>query len=1050
MNITKISIERPTIVVVIFSLLIILGSMSYYFLNYELAPKFTPPVLTVTSTYPGASPIEVETSLSKKIEDALSMLENIEHITSISLESFSLVRLEMKAGTDIDYTLQEADRRLNAILGDLPVTSTKPALTRFDFDDLPVIRGGAYSSMSESEFYSFAENQIIPEISQIEGVAQIRLLGGRESEVKVDIDPDKLQAYGVSLLQILRAVNTSNINIPAGKISSDDNQNFIRFSGRFDDLSEIEDLIIHEIPQIHKMIRLKDVADISFSQKDPSVITRINGREALGFDIKKQSDANAVNMSELVRERLLELERKYNDISLRFDIAQDTSLFTIEAANAVMTDLLYAVLLVSLVMLVFLHSLRNSLIVLASIPTSIISTFTIMYLLGYTLNLLTLLGLSLAIGILVDDSIVVLENIHRHIEMGKNRVRSAYEGRMEIGFTALSITLIDVVVFLPIVFSKGLVADMLRQYSVVIVTSTLLSLFVSFTLVPWLASRFSKHEKIRGKTIIGRSILWFEGLLKNITDQIEHTLIFAFNHKWITLLTASVLFISSLSLIYFGFIGLEFTKAGDRSEFVLELELPKDVALFRTNNMAFLVEEYLLKQPEVENVFTTVGITSSGRIEFNTAYLAELNVRLVTKQDRDISTTMFARKTKNELEAKIPGIGVRPVDINLLGLRDDDAVHVVITGADQDTLATFAQEIENLLENIQGTVEVQSSLTEGRMEYAVIPDRETMQLLGVNLAQTGYVLRTAFNGNTDAKYEDEDEEYDINIRLKEFNRSDVNDIRNLSVLNDEGKVIRIRQFADLQEQTSFAQLERTNRTPSVTIKSQVVGRPAGTVGNELRRKMNELNTPEGINYFFGGQTKRTMDGVRTMIVALFIAVLLVYMILVALYDSYVYPFVVLFSIPLAIIGALLALALTMESLSIFSILGMVMLVGLVGKNAILVVDFTNKLKEDGMEWKNALITATKLRFRPILMTNITMIIGLMPIALASGAGSEWKNGLAWALIGGLSSSMFLTLIVVPVVYYMVERGLEESGLAEKKKIRVPKDLLEKKYDERVV
>jgi hydrophobic/amphiphilic exporter-1 (mainly G- bacteria), HAE1 family len=1047
MNITKISIERPTIVVVIFSLLIIMGSLSYYFLNYELVPEFNPPVLSVTTVYPGASPVEVENSVSRKIEDAVSTLENIETITSISMESFSLIRLEMKSGTDIDQTLQDADRLLNTIIGQLPATASKPTLSRFDFNDLPVIRGGAYSTLPEAEFYDFAQNQILPLISQVEGVAMVRLLGGREMEVSVNVDPDKLQAYGVSLLQILQAVNASNLNIPAGKIATEEIQNFIRFSGRFNNLEQLRELVIFEVPQINKTIRLKDVADISFSQSEQSVITRINGREALGFDIRKQNDANAVNMSDAVRETLAGLEEKFSDIELHFDIAQDTSLFTIEAADAVMTDLFYAIILVSLVMLIFLHSLRNSLIVLASIPTSIISTFIVMYLLGYTLNLLTLLGLSLAIGILVDDSIVVLENIHRHIEMGKSRVRSAYEGRMEIGFTAVSITLIDVVVFLPIILSEGLVADMLRQYSVVIVTSTLMSLFVSFTLVPLLTSRFSKHEKIRGRTMAGKSILWFEKFLRNVTDQLGNALNFAFRNKLLTIISAGVLFILSLSLVYFGFIGLEFTKAGDRSEFLLELELPRDASLERTNEAALLAENYLLEQAEVANIFTTVGSTSSGRIELSSAYLAELNVRLTDKKDREVSTSIFARQAKLALESMIPGLKVRPIDINLIGLRDDDAVQVVITGNDSDTLATFARKVEEQLSGISGTVEVQSSLAEGRTEYAVIPDREAMQLLGINLSQAGYVLRTAFSGNADAKYDVGGEEYDINIRLADFSRTSLNDIRNLSVLNDEGKVIRISQFARIEAQQAYAQLERTNRSTSVTIKSQVVGRPAGTVGNELRRSMNGMDVPEGIHYFFAGQTKRTLEGVRTMMVALFIAVLLVYMILVALYDSYVYPFVVLFSIPLAIIGALLALALTMESLSIFSILGMVMLVGLVGKNAILVVDFTNKLKENGMEWQNALITATKLRFRPILMTNITMIIGLLPIALAGGAGSEWKNGLAWALIGGLSSSMFLTLIVVPVIYFLAERTLEKTGLTERKKVRVPREVLEKNYDE---
>jgi hydrophobe/amphiphile efflux-1 (HAE1) family protein len=1041
MNITRISIERPTIAIVIFSLLIILGVMSYKFLNYELVPKFNPPVITVATLYPGASPKEVENSVSKVIEDALSSLENIETITSSSMESFSLVKVEMKAGTDIENTLREADRKINSAIGLLPSQAGQPTLSRFDFNDLPVMRMGTYSNLAPEDFYDFARNQIVPLLNQIEGVAQVRLLGGVEKEVQVMIDPQKMEAYNVSLLQVIQAIQRTNLEIPVGKVEAEERQNFIRFSGRFESIDEIRDLVIFEIPQIQKTVHIRDIAEVSFDRKAQSVIAKINGKEALALDIRKQSDANAVEMSDAVRARLNELSAKYVDIELTFDIAQDTSQFTIEAANAVLTDLMYAVFLVSLVMLIFLHSIRNSLIVLVSIPTSIISTFTVMYLLGYTLNLLTLLGLSLSIGILVDDSIVVLENIYRHIEMGKDRVRSAYEGRMEIGFTAVSITMIDVVVFLPIILSTGLVADMLRQYSVVIVTSTLFSLFVSFTIVPLLTSRFSKLERVKGKTMFGRAVLGFESFLEYLIDELINTLRLAFKYKYIALLIAFLLFSSSFLLIYFGFIGVEFTKSGDRSEILIELELPKDASLSRTSKVVDRVEEYLNTLPEVENIFTTVGITSSGRIEFNTSYLAELNIRLVEKSEREMSTSLFARKVKLDLERLIPGIIIRPVDINLIGLKDDDAVLVTVNGTDIETLNKFTKSVYDLFNDINGTVEVQSTLTEGRTEYIVNPDKDIMHILGVSVAQVGMALRTAFNGNTDSKYNDNGFDYDINIQLREFNRSNINDIKNLSVINESGNVIRIRQFASIEEQESYSKLERSNRTPSVTIKSQVIGRPAGTVGRELQRKMKNMDIPEGITYFFGGQTKRTMDGLQTMIFALIIAILLVYMILVALYDSYVYPFVVLFSIPLAVIGALLALALTMESLSIFSILGMVMLVGLVGKNAILVVDFTNRLKENGMKWKEALIMATKLRFRPILMTNITMIIGLLPIALASGAGSEWKNGLAWALIGGLSSSMFLTLIIVPVVYYMVERSLEKAGLSNVKKVRIPEDIL---------
>ncbi len=1037
MNITKISIEKPKLVVVLFTLIIFLGVVSYLNLSYELTPKFTPPIITVATVYPGASPVEVESNISKKIEDALSSLENIESITSISQENFSLIRLEMVPGTDIDKSVQDAARKLQAASNTLPDAAGSPSLNRFDFDDLPVMRIGAFSDLDPVAFYDFCVNQVEPELARLEGVAQIRLSGGRPREIRINLDPQKLEVYGVPLMQVVQAVQMGNLDVPAGRVENEHGQTFIRLSGKVQSMRALEDLVVFENVRMGIKVRLGQVAEILDTQREAEAITRIDGRYALGIDVKKQSDANAVDMSRLVTARLDFLTERYKDIGLRFEISHDTSQFTIEAADAVMTDLGYAVLLVSLIMLLFLHSLRNSLIVLVSIPTSIISTFIVMYVLNYSLNLLSLLGLSLAIGILVDDSIVVVENIYRHIEMKKGRVRAAYDGRVEIGFTAISITLIDVVVFLPIVFAQGMVADLLRQFSVVVVTSTLMSLFVSFTVVPLLASRFAKYERINASTLLGNFLTSFEQSIDRFINLITDSLKWAFHHKKATLLIAALLFSGALSLVYFGFIGIEFTKAGDRSEFIIELEMPKDATLEQTNRAALEVERYLRSLAEVESVFSSVGVTSMGRIEASTSNLAELSIRLIDKKERKITTAVMARLIKLEMEGKVPGLKLRPVEINLIGLRDDDDVQVTINGADEEVLKSFAKHVEAELDKIPGVIEIQNSAGELFTEYNVEVDRRKMEALGVSLAQVGAVMRTAFSGNRDAKFRDNGLDYDINIVLDPFNRRKAEDINKLTVINNMGQMIRLGQFVQIGEDMGRAMLERTNRSSSITIKSQVVGRPAGTVGGELKKLMQQMEVPEGVTYDFGGQTKRTTDGIRTMLFAFAISVLLVYLILVALYDSYYYPFVVLFSIPLAVIGALLALALTQQALSIFSILGMVILIGLVGKNAILVVDFTNNLKARGMELKEALIEATRLRFRPILMTNITMVIGLLPIALARGAGSEWKNGLAWALIGGLSSSMLLTLVIVPVIYYIFDSTLTKYGIEWGRNVRVP-------------
>jgi HAE1 family hydrophobic/amphiphilic exporter-1 len=1037
MNLTKISIERPKLAVVLFSLLIFLGIASYFYLSYELVPKFSPPVITVTTVYPGASPTEVESKVSIKLEDALSSIEYLDQITSLSYENFSLVRLEMKPQADIDLTLQNAQRKLQIAIGELPQNVEKPVISKFDFDDLPVMRLATFSKLSQMELSKFARDQIQPVLSQVPGVAEVRLLGERIREITVRVDPQKLELHHTSILQVLQAVRSSNLEVPAGKIENDDTQSFIRLSGRFDNLQDLEQLVISENTDYGFKVKLKDVAEVIDGQQEIKVISRINGQNALGIDVKKQSDANAVDMSRLVRERLDELTEDNKDIALQFFMASDMSEFTLEAANAVLQDLGLAVLLVSLIMLLFLHSLRNSLIVLVSIPTSIISTFIMMYLLGYSLNMLSLLGLSLAIGILVDDSIVVIENIYRHIEMGKDKVRAAYEGRMEIGFTAISITLVDVVVFLPIILSQGLVADLLRQFSVVIVTSTLMSLFVSFTLVPLLASRFAKLEQLKERGFIGSFLTGFESMINSVIGFIIRLLKWSFKHKISTMIIAVVLFFGSLMLIFTGFIGVEFIKAGDRSEIMAEIELPKNATVQETNRITSKVENYLLSIPDVESVFTNVGITSSGKIEFNTSNLAEISIKLIDKTKRSYSTSYLARKIKLDLESAIPDLTINPIEINLIGLRDDDAVQVTFLGETVQQLTTIAEEVQQMMDEIPGIIEIKNSLGQSNTELSVEIDRVKMELMGIDLPQVAGTIRTAFNGNQDAKFTDQGEDHDINIILDAFDRKSIADIEKLTVMNKKGQAIPFRQFVKIEEKPGPAMLERTNRARSVTLKSQVNGRPAGSAGGDLQQKLTNSDLPVNVTYFFGGQTKRTIDGLSTMIFAFLISIILVYVILVALYDSYYYPLVVLISIPLAIIGALLALALSSQSLSIFSILGMVMLVGLVGKNAILVVDFTNNLREKGMELKEALIEATKLRFRPILMTNITMVIGLMPIALAQGAGSEWKNGLAWALIGGLSSSMFLTLIIVPVIYYLVERGLQKMGMKWGRKVVVP-------------
>jgi HAE1 family hydrophobic/amphiphilic exporter-1 len=554
---------------------------------------------------------------------------------------------------------------------------------------------------------------------------------------------------------------------------------------------------------------------------------------------------------------------------------------------------------------------------------------------------------------------------------------------------------------------------------------------VSFTVVPLLVSRFGKHEIVSASTWLGKLIHGFERTIDSFAGGITSLLVWAIQRKVITLVVAFALLAGAVGLIFGGFIGIEFIKGGDRGEFLVEIELPRGTPLSETDEVARQIEDYLAVQPEIAGIFTTVGITSAGRIELNSENLAELTVKLIGKEKREKSASVIAREIKLHLESILPGVKVRPIDINLLGLRDDDAVQVTVASADSEQVYQISQELAGALDSIRGTVEVTSSASVQSVETVIETDRALMVNLKVNPVMAGATLRTAVNGNQDQALKSEDGDVPVNIRLQGTDKRISDDLLNMSVFNEMGQLIQLNQFARIHEELSPGQLERTNRTPSVTIKSQVIGRTGGQVNSDFDRRIEEGNYPDDVYFISGGQTKRTQEGIITMLGAFAASILLVYFVLVILYNSFLYPFVVLFSIPMAMIGALLALALSMEALSIFSILGLVMLVGLVGKNAILVVDFTNRLRMEGVELGEALVQATRLRFRPVLMTNLSMIIGLIPIAIATGAGSEWKNGLAWVIIGGLSSSMLLTLIIVPVIYSLFSRGMKNVKVTSK-------------------
>ena len=1032
MNISRISVKRPTLVVVIFSILVLLGLVGYNTLTYELLPKLSAPVISVTTIYPGAGPNEVETSVTKKIEEALSDLENLDYSQSISQEGVSVVTVNLKYGTDVDLALQDAQRKVNTIKSDLPAAAKDPSLGKFSLDELPIMRIGASSDMDEREFTDLLDKTIKPELGRIDGVAKVDITGGEKREIKINVKNEKLKFYNISILQVSNAIANANLNFPTGSIKNTQQDVSIRLSGKLTSLNELSNLAVSTAADGSQVL-LKDVADIYDSKEDATTLTRVNGIPSIGISIIKTKEGNTVGISDEVKEKLSQIEKQYSASNVHFNIANDSADFTKEAANSVIHDLIIAVILVAVIMLFFLHNIRNALIVMIAVPVSIVSTFAVMAAFGFSLNLMSLLGLSLVIGILVDDSIVVLENIHLRMEQGSSAWDAAVDTWKEIGISVTSITLVIVAVFLPIVFVKGIISDLLFQFSVVVVAATLISWLVSFTLTPWLASRFTKLSHLNPKKITDKPLIWFENVIKSFQNFFRNILQWSLHHKRITFTAIMALVIASFTLLGSGMIGIEFASSGDNGEFQIQAEMPKETPLTQTNFLTQKIEKQLLSDPNVTNVFTTVGASSGRSSAATSAYFAQINVKLVPSEKRSMSSSEYAATTKLKIQETIPGAKITASPVSMISGSATAPIQFEVQGANLDTILAVGEEVKSIMESVPGTSEIKASMEGGSPEIAIKVDRDKLAELNLSLDVVGATMQNAFAGNDNSKFLVGDEEYPIRVQLDQFDRRNMNDVSNLTFQNSKGDLIKLSQFASIEPSTGPTTLERKDKVPTVTITSQVVGRPVGTVGNEVQAKLDKMELPAGVNIAAAGDVKNQAEGFASLLIALMGSIILVYLIMVALYDNYVYPFVVMFSVPVAMIGAFLALALTMTNLSIFGMLGLIMLVGLVIKNAILIVDFTNHLKEKGKSSYDALIEGTMERFRPILMTTIAMVIAMIPIAVATGAGSEWKNGLAWVLIGGLTSSMLLTLIIVPVTYLAVDRIKER--LAKRKAAR---------------
>jgi len=1029
MNIVETSIKKPLIIGVIFTLLALGGLISFNQLNLNLLPKFEMPILTVQTVYPGAGASEVETTVTKKVEDALSTLENLKKISSTSMEGVSVIVIELNAGSDANLAVQEAQRKISAIKSNLPADVKESSINKLALDERAILNVAASSTLPSTQFYKLVEDRIQARLAKLPGVGAVKISGGKERQIKVNIDVEKLKAYKLSVLQVLSVIQSANMEIPAGNVESKASVYSVRLAAKYASLDELSNTVIAVTPNGGK-VKVMDVAEIEDGVAEQKLINRIDGRDAIGISIQKQSDANAVKVSDLAKAELKAIEKEYASNNVKFEIATDDSIFTRASADGVVMDLILAILIVALVCFIFLHNIRSALIVMVAVPLSIIPAFIGMYMLGFTLNMMSLMALSLVVGILVDDSIVVIENMFRHMEQGKTKWRAAIDGCKQIMFTAMAITLVIVVVFLPMGLSGGLIGNILKEFAIPIVIATMCSLLVSFTVTPLLMSRFANMPDDTRPTLSGRFSRLVERTFDSVKNWYGNVLGWGLKHKATVLGTTLVLFFASFALIPTGFIGFAFMPDTDKGEYTVTLDMNPQVNLYQNNQITMQAEKIIKSMPEVKSIYTNVGMSETTTKNNVTT----INVKLVDKTKRKLGVTEYAALTKENIMKQIPGVRARAAATSISGGGASEPIQLIVQGADYDKVQKTAAMILETVRRTPGTSDAKYSIDDPRQEVQIKLDREKMATLGLSVSDVGSTLRTALNGNDDSKYTEGSNEYRIRIGIDNFDRTKSDDVSKITFVNKKGELIELKQFATVGYGLGPSALERTDRISSIIVKSNVIGRPSGTVGSEITTAIAG-KIPEGVSLKPGGMMEQQSSAFGSLGFAFLAAIVLIYLIMVILYNSMTDPLIVLFSIPLSLIGAFLALALTMNTLNIFSIIGLIVLIGLVAKNAILLVDFTNKIRKDeGLSTYRALIEAGKDRLRPILMTTFAMIFGMMPIALGSGDGAEMKNGMGWVIIGGLASSMILTLIVVPVVYYIFDRFGSKGRTRRKKRL----------------
>jgi hydrophobe/amphiphile efflux-1 (HAE1) family protein len=1015
MNLSALSIKRPIFISCIVALMLILGVICLGKMPVDLFPDVTFPIISVQVTYPGASPIDLEKQVSKPIEDELGSLSGLKNMTSNNLDSAAIIILEFKLGTDVKEAEQQVRNRIGNIRRTLPNDIYEPVIRRFDPADQPVITLAITSNLPPGQAFDVASELIKPQFERINDVGQVTVVGGRKTEIQVLVDKNKIQDRQISMMQIAKRIEETSKDIPIGKVENSSKELLMRTSGEFSSLEAIKNVNVNFMGS-DRAVLLSDVGRVERGLEDQKNMATIKGSPALLLQVFKQSGSNTVAVTDAVKKNLEKVNKYLEEkkIEAHVQVVRDMSRPIRLNVADVKESILIGIVLCVLVVFFFLGSGRSTFITGMALPNSLLGGFVVMYVMGFSINMMTLLALSLAVGLLIDDAIVVRENIFRHMEMGKDPKTAALEGTQEVAQAVVATTLVVIAVFGPISSLQGIIGQFFKQFGLTIVFTMLISLFDAFTVAPMLSAYMaSPAEHNKGNGFIARILKAFDTFQTRLEDLYERFLVKALKYPKSVLAIATFVFVASMMTL--PFIPKTFLPTADNGEFSITVELPVGTSLQGTANFTKGIEDILKKDPTIDMVLTTVG-SANGE-----ANKASLFVRLVDRKNRQLTTT----QTKTVVREKVLPFKEKAI----VEVGDIDAVNsgqkpfnLNITGDDLESLSKYANTLKERLRKIPGLIDVDTNFRSGKPEFHVVFEREKTEHLGVSTAMAGAELRYRTEGAEAAVFRENGIEYKVRVRLEEKYRDLREQFNSTFVPNSNNNMISLNRIAKAEDAFGYSQINRQNKNRFINLAGNLG--PNGSLGGittEVQRILKEdLPPPPGVDCRFQGQAEDFQDLISSMLLAIFLGVLFIYLVLSSLYESFVTPFTILLALPLAMCGAMVALLVFGKSIDIFSLIGIVLLLGVVAKNSILLVDYTKQMEQQGFKRNEALLKASRTRLRPILMTSLALIAGMIPIAIGLNEASAMRTSMGIAIIGGLISSTVLTLIVVPAAYGFID------------------------------